>query len=378
MTRKHRLPRRLLSAIAVAGSAALVIASGSSASSTNASTGLTTVRVGIGPFLDNQTLELAQKLGYAKQQGLDLQFKILPSNDAIFQAIESGSLDIGAGTLRGLAPLAKTAPDLRNFMFRDQFKGFFLVGRKGEPTYSGLVASGLSPAAAKAKMLKTLDQSTFDLIKIQNWPPIASALQSAGLDPDKPTVDNFNDDATAALAFEHGTGDYYTGALPQQAALLLNHPGEFVNAAGSQVLGATSATYDTWTTSTGWLKSNPDVAKKIVAITLKVNSYIRDQLGHSAPQLAALLNKAASSKFSSAEIALLVKQFSYFLKPSDMASQVFNAKNPYFWKHEAEVDKQQNKAALPSGYTIGSNNDEQQYYDEYKADHALVAWVNAG
>ena len=38
-------------------------------------------------------------------------------------------------------------------------------------------------------------------------------------------------------AFQSGVGDYYTGSLPIQSALLLDHPKDYVNVGGYEVLG---------------------------------------------------------------------------------------------------------------------------------------------
>ncbi|MHB8692531.1 MAG: ABC transporter substrate-binding protein [Solirubrobacteraceae bacterium] len=384
-SRRPARRRRLLLTAAAGMAAVALCACGSSSTGTKAasttpagsSSALSVIKVGIGPFLDNQTLALAQELGFAKQQGIEFQFTTLPSNDAIFQAIQTGSIDMGAGTLRGLAPIVKQAPGLRNFIFRDQFLGFFLVGRKGKSViYSDLIKQGVPPATAKQRVLKAFDHSTMDLVKIQNFPPIAAALQSAGLNPGNVTVNNFSDDAQAALAFEHGTGDYYTGALPQQAALLLNHPDQFVNAGGSEVLGATSATYDTWTTSQSWMADHPVLAKKVLAVVLKTNRFIKERLSQAAPMLAALVNKAASSNFSAAEVALLAHQFSDFLTPQELTAKVFNPSNPYYWQNEAKVAADQNKSALPGGYNITQSNDAQAFYNTYAGDSTLTSWVN--
>ncbi len=293
----------------------------SSSGSPSAAAALTTVSVGIGPFLDNQTLPLAQELGFAAQQGIKFKFTTLPSNDAIYQAIESGQLDMGAGTLRGLVPLASTAPSLRNYIIRDQFLGFFLVGRKSAnpPAYSALIAQGVAPAQAKLDVLKSWEGKTFDIVGEQNFAPIAAGLAAVGISPKSVHVDNFADDAKAAAAFQSGVGDYYTGSLPIQSALLLDHPADYVDVGGYQVLGPAGLSYDTWTTNDSWLTANPQLALKVLAVVLKTSRYINADLTAAAPQLTQLVNTASSGNLPVAQVKLLATSFSDFLTPVQLA-----------------------------------------------------------
>jgi ABC-type nitrate/sulfonate/bicarbonate transport system substrate-binding protein len=353
-------------------------AAGSSAASPSAAAAMTTVTVGIGPFLDNQTLPLAQELGFAAQQGITFKFTTLPSNDAIYQAIESGQLDLGAGTLRGLVPLASTAPTLRNYIIRDQFLGFFLVGRKSAnpPAYSALIAKGVTPAQAKLDVLKSWVGKTFDIVGEQNFAPIAAGLAAVGISPKSVHVDNFADDAKAAAAFQSGVGDYYTGSLPIQSALLLDHPADYVDVGGYQVLGPAGLSYDTWTTSDDWLTKNPQLALKVLAVVLKTSRYINADLTSAAPQLTQLVNTASSGDLPVAQVKLLATQFSDFLTPQQLESRVFATASPFYWQNEIKLDIQQSTPAPPTGYDPTSVADAQSWFTKLQADPQLMTWVN--
>lgn len=376
------LLRRLAALCAVAVVGITAAGCGDSTNSSDTATAaavdkLTTVKIGVGPFLDNQTLDLAEQVGFAKELGLKIDSTILPSNNAIYQAIRTGNIDAGAGTLRGLQPLAKGAPDLRDFMFKDQFLGFFFVGRKGKtPVYSELIAAGKSPAEAKKEVLQSFVGKSFDLIKQQNFPPLASALKAAGIDPSKVKVNDFSDDSKAALAFEHGTGDFYTGALPQQSKLLLDHPDKYVNVGGYEILGAAGLAYDTWATSTKFLQAKPDIAKKLVALQLRTARYIREDLDAAAPKLAALVTKASSTELPVPTVKLLASQFTKFLTPADLEKDVFNPSSALFWQNEAKLDAQQNAKDLPEGFTVDQAEVSEEWFKRYQADPKLVAWVN--
>jgi ABC-type nitrate/sulfonate/bicarbonate transport system substrate-binding protein len=374
--------RRLPAALAVAALIPAVAACGTANNPPDkvaaaAAPALQTVKIGVGPFLDNQTLDLGEQLGFAKDLGLRIKSTILPSNNAIYQAIRTGDIDVGAGTLRGLQPIVKSAPELRNFMFKDQFLGFFFVGRKGStPVYADLVAGGASPAAAKAQVLRSFVGKSFDLIKLQNFAPLASGLKAGGIDPSKVKINDFSDDAKAALAFEGGRGDFYTGALPQQSKLLLDHPDKYVNVGGYEILGPAGLSYDTWATSDRFLTSKPAIARKLVALQLRVARYIRERLPQAAPKLAALVTKASSTELPVSTVKLLASQFTKFLTPADLTDGVFSSASPVHWENEAKLDAEQNAKDLPSGFQIGQADVEQTWFDNYKADPKLVAWVD--
>jgi ABC-type nitrate/sulfonate/bicarbonate transport system substrate-binding protein len=374
-----RRPWRVRLGVAVAALAAVALTACSSSSSPGSpQPSLTTVKVGIGPFLDNQTLPLAQQLGFAAEQGIKFDFKTLPSNDAIYRAIQTGQLDVGAGTVRGLVPLATTAPTLRNYIIRDQFLGFFLVGRTKDnpPVYADLVAKGTTPDAAKAAVLKSWVGKTFDIVGEQNFAPIAAGLQAAGLDPKSVKVNNFADDAKAAAAFQSGEGDYYTGSLPIQSALLLDHPKDYVNVGGYEVLGPAGLAYDTWTTSQSWLDKNPRLALKVLAVVLKTSRYINGNLDSAAPKLTDLVNTASSGSLPVDQVKLLATQFTDFLTPEQLTSKVFAADSPYYWQNEAKLDIQQSSPAPPAGYDPATVANAEAWFQKLRADAALMTWVN--
>jgi len=373
-----RRPRRLRVGAVVAALAAVALAACSSSSQGSSGPSLTTVRVGIGPFLDNQTLPLAQQLGFAAEQGIRFDFKTLPSNDAIYRAIQTGQLDVGAGTVRGLVPLARTAPTLRNYIIRDQFLGFFLVGRTKDhpPAYADLVAKGSTPDAAKAEVLRSWVGKTFDIVGEQNFAPIAAGLQAAGIDPKSVKVNDFADDAKAAAAFQSGEGDYYTGSLPIQSALLLDHPKDYVNVGGYEVLGPAGLAYDTWTTSQGWLNKNPRLALKVLAVVLKTSRYINGNLDSAAPKLTDLVNSASSGSLPVDQVKLLATQFSDFLTPQQLTSKVFAPSSPYYWLNEVKLDIRQSSPAPPAGYDPAAVANAETWFQKLRADTALLAWVN--
>jgi len=350
------------------------------ASSRTSTAALPVVTVGIGPFLDNQTLALAQQLGFTKEEGFQFKFETLASNDAIFQAIEAGHIDMGAGTMRGLVPLAATAPNLRNFIIRDQFLGNFVIGRKSEnlPLYSQLVKSGESASAARLAVLKSWLGKSIDIIAIQNLPPITSALESVGLNPSLLKVNNFSSDADASLAFEHGEGDFYTGNLVTQAQLLIDHPREYVDlGGGTQVLGEAGLSYDAWTSSQQWLSANHALALKVVAVDLKVARYIQQNLAAAAPELTTMTNDAASSNLTVSVVKALSSKYETFLTPADLANRVFNSSSPSYWMNEERLDVAANKSVLPvDGFKASVFDPAEQYFREYLADPALVKFVD--
>jgi ABC-type nitrate/sulfonate/bicarbonate transport system substrate-binding protein len=343
----------------------------------SAATEPTQVTIAVGPFLDNQTLPLAKEWGLDRQQGLDFKTVILPSNNAIFQALRTGDADVGAGTVAGLPPVIKQASELRNWAIKDQFLGYFIVGRKGAgPVYDTLVKQGVAPERAKRQVLGSFVGKSICIVKIQNFPVVKGALEAVGIDPGKLQVKDFADDAKAAQAFLGGSCDFYTGSLPQQAKLLRGYPDKFVAVGGYQMLGPGALWYDTWTSTSGWLGENEDTALRVLAIHYRIMRYLNEKVDWAAPAMAKLVNRASAGDLPVSEVKFLLQRFSEYLPLSKVRGYAFAPSSPYYWLKQARFVASQNAAVLPKGFRIGSWEVEPAWVAKLQARADLVKWIN--
>src|ERR1700745_975162 len=254
LTRSMRRERRItLVGVVIAAVAAMTAitgcgGSGSGSASTSAggsatgsggasSAALETVRIGLQPDFDYMLFPVAHQLGLDHQQGLDFQVSYFDQVGPEVQAMARGSVDVVSSCHACDFAYYKSLPTLRDAFITDQVKGFIVVGRHGAPSYEQLVASGQSPESARAAVYSYLKGKTFDIDKATFAALLNAMLQYAGLPASAVKVHDYASDATAATAFLSGSGDFFMGALPQEAKLLLNFPGRVTNVGGSEIIG---------------------------------------------------------------------------------------------------------------------------------------------
>jgi ABC-type nitrate/sulfonate/bicarbonate transport system substrate-binding protein len=336
------------------------------------------VTIAVGPFLDNQPLRLAAAWGLDKQVGLSFKSIVLPSNNAIFQALRTGDAHVGAGTVAGLPPIVKQAPELRNWAIKDQFLGYFIVGRKGAgPVYADLIRNGVAPRSATRQVLSSFLGKSFCIVRIQNWPVVEGALQAIGLDPSRVDVKDFADDAKAAQAFLSGACDFYTGSLPQQAKLLLDYPARFVAVGGYEILGPGALWYDTWTSTDSWLQANEDTALRVLAVHYRVMRYIQERPNWVAPELTKLVNEASAGSLPVSQVKFLMQRFSLFHTPAQAQQRAYNPRSPFYWLNQANFIVKQNVKSLPAGYNVRTWEVEDVWFNKFLARKDLVRWVKS-
>lgn len=174
--------------------------------------GVQTVTMGLQPLWEYSPWVYAHQIGLDKQMGMNFKFTWLPTVAPEVEAMQRGSLNFVSSCTACNFPFYKTAPGLRDTLITDQYKGFILVGRKGAPTYSGLIAKGDSPAQAKAAIYKYIKGKTFIFPKPVFGALVNGMLKHAGLSPNDVKIIDEASDAQAATAFFKGTGDFFLGA----------------------------------------------------------------------------------------------------------------------------------------------------------------------
>ncbi|MBA3727455.1 MAG: hypothetical protein H0W86_13740, partial [Armatimonadetes bacterium] len=107
---------------------------------------LTNVRIGVSPYFEYQPWRIAHDLGLDKAQGLNLSFTNLNNTADGVVAAKRGDLDLVSTCHACSFAVFKSAPDFRNWMITNQFKGFIIVGRKGKTLSYADVVKKVGPA----------------------------------------------------------------------------------------------------------------------------------------------------------------------------------------------------------------------------------------
>lgn len=348
-------------------------ASASGSPSSNAA--LTPVRVAIGPYFEYQPWLIAHELGLDKAQGVDLQVKVIASTQTAVLAVKRGDMDLAASCHACDFPLVKSVPDLRDFMITNQFKGFILIGRKGKTSTFAELAKKEGEARAKADILRSLRGKTFTIHKVAYGALMAAALSQVGLELSDIKIVDFPDDASAALAFTRGTGDYYIGSLPQEAKLLQS--GDYVNVGGTEILGDAGLWYSTMVSTQSWLESHADLVNKLLAIWYRTMKYLRDDPDRTMPLFTDAINQAAASNLPESSVRYIVTRLDFFPTLDEAQKLVYNESSKiYFWK-SVEYYTKENRNVLPPNFNPRSVVVDAEYFARFLQQSALVAWVNS-
>jgi ABC-type nitrate/sulfonate/bicarbonate transport system substrate-binding protein len=366
----------------------LVIAGcGSSSGGTTASTkGLTTVTVGVGPFYDYQPVIVAQKLGLDHQVGLNLKFESFP--DPPLAQLETGAIDIGFSCDSCFFMTAKNFPTYRDFITTNQFRGFVLIGRKGKVTpYSVYVArnNGNLAAAKREFVLQQVKGKTFAIDNATDLSTVQGLLAQAGLTVKDVKILNFADDEKSAAAFVSGTGDFYTGALPQEARLLYSPEfnGQYVEAAGQQAFGEGvegGVYYSTMASTQTWLSAHPTAAKEFLAMWYRAVQYLHDDPKLVLPMISASVQAAVGGVFPASVTHVAMTQLNYFPTFDEARTAVYGASSPTYYLGALRYQAKEAGAAgqIPSGTSLESfETTAGSTYEQLAADPKLVSYVNA-
>ncbi len=364
--------------LASAGTTSSAASNATSRTAGQQTTSLVDVRLGLGPYFDYMLWPLAHQLGLDKQLGVNLKLTWFPG--AIgpeVQALRRGSIDAySVGTAANFS-YVKAIPSIRNFVIVGNYRGFVVVGRKGAPSYPALIAAGKSPAAALREVYGYIKGKTFVIQKALNLPVVESLLAKGGMSLKDVKILDFADDEKAATAFLSGSGDFYTGSLPQEVKLLTGFGDKFVNVGGAEVIGPAGLYYTTLASTSDWLAKNHTTALKLAAIAMRAAEYVQKKPNVAIPIIKSNLNAHAASALTDAQIEQNLKTFDLYITPALAASLVYKQGPFYYLKSVAYYQNAAKKAGeLPAGSKMGQWDAELTIYKQLKADKTLWAWVN--
>ena len=354
----------------------------SSPSSVNAggsirASSLTTVTVGLSPFFEYQPFVIAHDLGLDAAQGLNLQFvDLTASGGPIVSGLANGSLNIGSSCYSCDFPFVAAVPTIRDFLITNQYSGFDVIGRPGALTYNTLVKTE-SPAKAKAAVLHSFIGKTFDIQASVYESLLFGALKSAGINPKSVVIDDFSSDAASALAFEHGTGDFYMGGSPQEIKLMGYSPPKYVIVGGTEILGPAGLWYSTYVALQPWLSSNHTVALKLIAIWYRTMRYVLAYPAYSYNIWTKAMNKEAAANYTVAQVETFTRSLEAYPTYQEAEATIYNPKSPLYYELCAKYYATTKGSVLPSGYKLSTIVVDTQYFRQFLASSALVSWVNS-
>lgn len=345
------------------------------ASATKTVSQVEVVKFGIGPYFEGVPMMIAHQLGLDREQGLDFKFTPFVSAPTIIEALSRGTIEVAQTCIVCDYPFYAKVAQLRDWMITDNFRGFIVIGRKGHTeTYASLAAK-IGPAAAKAQILKSFKGKTFDILTETYKPLLVSALAQVGLTLKDIHIVPFADDATAALAFEHGTGDYYMGSLPEEAKLL-ELPG-YVNVGGSQILGPAGLWYSTEAALSSWLTSHRAVAMKILAVWYRTTRYMQAEPQRTLPLFTKDINSLTASHYTQRQVGTITTQLETYETWQQAKAGPFNPSSSIYFGKSVDYYARADASSLPKVFRWQSYDVEEQYFNAFLGQKGLLAWVNS-
>ena len=332
--------------------------------------------MGLGPYFEYQPWAISKELGLDKEMGLDFELESVNKVAHAVAGLQQGRYHLTMSCQTCTIPFYENVPTLRNWLVTNQFKGFAVIGRKGETETYAELAPEIGHDEAKKRVLEGFKGKTFAIVKVNHGPLVDSALQQVGLSIDDVEVLNFPDHPTAGFAFESGEGDYYTGALPQEIRLLTVSD-NYVNVGGHEILGPAGLWYSTMLSDQTWLDENEETALKLLAIWYRTMRYVKERREFTLPIWTESLNeRMGSDTFDVDQTRIAIAEFEFFPTMEEAAEGVFNPESDLYWQNSVDhyLPSVEN---VPADFDVDTFEVAGKYYDALRARPDLVEWINA-
>ncbi|TWP32974.1 ABC transporter substrate-binding protein [Leekyejoonella antrihumi] len=258
--------RRLVAIFAVTGSFALASCSSGSNSGGDVSAAgspgapaLSTLKVGVMPFVDVAPMYLGVKKGFYKDHGLRLDLIPMQSGTAAISAVMSGSVDFGLAT-----PIAVAQARAKGLPIR-----FVAPSEQRVPSINGLVVK----ANSRLHNAKDLDGKTIALSSLKTQPQfnITAFGTMHGADPGSwKLISMATPDMLKALGADRIDAAYMAEPFLTQAKesgyrVIINDPLK-------SVIGE-KAMVSAWFSQDKTIKAKPNLMTEFVAATAEANTY---------------------------------------------------------------------------------------------------------
>ena len=128
------------------------------------------IRFGLGPYFEYQPWAIAKDLGLDKEMGFDFVLQTVNKVSHAVAGLQTGQYHATFSCQTCTIPFYENVPTLRNWMVTNQFKGFAIIGRRGQtPTYAELVGE-LGHDKAKEEVLLSMKGKSFAIVKVNHGP----------------------------------------------------------------------------------------------------------------------------------------------------------------------------------------------------------------
>jgi ABC-type nitrate/sulfonate/bicarbonate transport system substrate-binding protein len=334
------------------------------------------VRVALIPFFDYQFWSVAEEFEWDTELGLDVEIIWLTQSGPSIQALANGSVDVINTCIVCNYPFYESVPNMVSFLTVNQFKGFAIIGRRGQSkTYWDFLDELGDPDKARRATLMQIIGKSFPMYTANYTAVMKGLLEDIGYTLDDVTLINFPDDEKAAIAMIGGTGDFYMGGLPSEINLIMNHGDDYHLLGGAEIMGAAGLWHSHSASTTEWLADNEDAALKIMAMSYRYNRYINEDPDAVLPIVVEAMNAHSGVATDEEEISFIYSTFLQFRNPEDEAKDTYNPNSPLYWKISADYFLERS-AEMPAGAKSTDRNPVEEWFEKFLDRKDLLEWVN--
>jgi NitT/TauT family transport system substrate-binding protein len=225
---------------------------------------------------------LAQSLGYFKQQGLNVNVKIIPNS---FQSLAAGQIQFGLIGVSQVVQAASQGVPLQQICISQTDPSYVMAVSQKTMSAKGITSS----MSLKETLTKLRGEEVTEVGGAVNPGSIllASLLKQNGLPSNWIKVVSETSNTAATASFIAGQVGVVFQPQPQPDALLAKVPGKIIfDTADSSLFANLKGTpWSGIAASTNYLKANPDVAKKVCAAIGKADNYVTSNPDQAAKDL---------------------------------------------------------------------------------------------
>lgn len=225
---------------------------------------------------------LAQSLGYFKQEGLNVNVKIIPNS---YQSLAAGQIQFGLIGITQVVQAASQGVPLQQICVAQTDPSYVLAVSQKTMNAKGITSS----MSLKETLTKLQGEEVSEVGGAVNPGSVllASLLKQNGLPSNWIKVVSETSNSSATASFMAGQVGVIFQPQPQPDALLSKVPGKIIfNTGGSsQFASLKGAPWSGIAASTNYLKANPDVAKKVCAAIGKADNYVISNPGQAAKDI---------------------------------------------------------------------------------------------
>jgi ABC-type nitrate/sulfonate/bicarbonate transport system substrate-binding protein len=348
---RMRLDLRRLLVAALCGAAVIGAGCGSDrdrdSGAASAGGGDGKITLGVSPFQDTLLPLVAERKGFFKDAGIDVQLKTL-GWEAIMPAVASGSVDVAINNTTGVISVANREPGVIYWYGWNPFtEGAALIGKKGSAlkTVEQLQGQGLDEKTAVRQALQQLKGKTIvTTLSSDMGKAVNSALESVGMTRDDVKIVDLNPDQGLAAFLSGKTGDAYLGGVPQRTKAVKE--GFPIIASGPQLA---PPPINGFVTKKQFAQANDEDLLKLLDAMFRTIQHCNKNTDECADIIVGELNKTTGGGLTNADFkAFWQKIENYAANPQEVQKAILDPSGYAYWKKTWDGDNaylvQQEKA----------------------------------